>query len=212
MKTTNLLYALSLFSLIIFSARGMENDDNDTKKNDNDIKKNNFVPIKHQPHKEKQLSFFYKTSCFLAGKTYTNKVLDFVDEKGMLRDPGYKTRLSNNIELGILEQIAEITTINNQLQNSTIEKMLANQKNKRPHIINLKELIQIGDKNLIQIRDTNKTSAILTLKNEMDKELNYITNAIVLSFERYEQTALLVKKTNQNMQKHTIKKNFPLVT
>jgi len=99
MKTTNLLYVLSLFSLLIFSARGMENK---------------------------------KKSCYLSGKIYTNKVLDYfkciVDEKGMLINQASKTELSNNIEILIQKEIAKITNINSQLQNPTIEKILANQK------------------------------------------------------------------------------------
>ena len=179
----------------------MENDDDDKKKSADNIK--------HQPQKEKQLGFLYQASCFISRKTYTGKAFDYVNKEGMLDDTGYETRLANNIEHGIQEQINEITTINKQLQNQTIEKILANQKNKRPHIINLERLLKIGDKNGLEIRDRNKKNVILTLKKEMEKELNFLANTTSLSFERYEQAALLVKETNTNMQKPTIENEFP---
>ena len=203
MKDIILLYDLIPCSILILSAHGTYND------NGNDINENDFVQIKHELQKEKPLGLFYKASCFITGKTYTDTVFDFIDKEGILNDQGYKTRVANNIEHGIQEQITAITTINKELENPTIEKMLSNQKNKLPHILNLKKLIHIGDTNLLQIRDRNKINAILTLNEEMNNELTYITEAIILSYERHKQAALLAKKINQGMQNPMTAKKFP---
>ncbi len=197
MKTTNLLHILSICSLLIFSARGMDEGNTEDKNPGNGFELIQNSTVRRQ----KTLSVAYRAWNGLTGKTHTDQVYEYIDLKNQLIDQGYRITLHGKIEKAIAEQytaISDMNTLFDNTQTPTLQEMIDTKKNKFPHIDMIKELFNIAKINNLQIRDEIKTETTNILEHERSLEKDLIIKASTLSLKKYNGLTQLIQNIKGN--------------
>ncbi len=197
MKATNLLYVLSLCSLLIFSSHGMESDDKENKNlGDNfEIIQNSTVK------KQKETSLSLRFWSGIKGTSHTEQVYEYINTERILIDQGYHITLHDKIEKAIREQYKKIANINKLFDNSqipTLQKMIDGKKHKSLPINKIKDLFNIAQINKLQIRDDIKTTTTNILEHEQSLEKDLIIKALTLSLKEHNELTESIQNIENN--------------